>query len=157
MCSIKKKKNYWAETAVGAQVTQDDVSVSAVSLRGQHVPVAVLPHPDQVPGHGQHAVWADPSSLPQADRKDHEEGVWGQSGPTRQKAQITDGRYDNAEDHLAGDRVSHQPHLDWTVGSALVAQNTSFNKTIKRSSVDGVGNRPMCTEEHTVLVSDAVE
>lgn len=66
-----------------------NASVPAVSLWGQHVPVALLPHPDQVPGHRQHPVRPDPAGLPQADREDHEEGVWGQSRPPRQGALIT--------------------------------------------------------------------
>lgn len=36
-------------------------------------------------------MWSDSSSLPKADRKDSEEGVWGEGGPTHQIAQITDG------------------------------------------------------------------
>lgn len=63
--------------------------VPAVSLRGQHVPLAVLPHTVQVPGHGQHPVWTDPSSLSEADRKDAEEGFRGEGGPTRQAAQVS--------------------------------------------------------------------
>lgn len=61
--------------AQGSALTLDNVSVSAVSLSGQYVPVAVLPHPDQVPGHSQHSVRSDSSSLPKADRKDHEKSV----------------------------------------------------------------------------------
>lgn len=73
---------------LGSQLTRDHDSVPAVSLRRQHVPVAVLPDPDQVLGHGEHPVWSHPSGLPQADREDHEEGVRGQSGAARQAALI---------------------------------------------------------------------
>lgn len=71
------------------------VCVPAVSLRGQHVPLALLPHTVQVPGHRQHPVWTDPSSLPQADRKDSEEGFRGEGGPTRQAAQVRRRREEN--------------------------------------------------------------
>lgn len=63
---FKKKKHPHKHThkTLGLELTWADVSVFAVSLRGQHVPVALLPHPDQVPGHGQHALWSDSPSLP---------------------------------------------------------------------------------------------
>lgn len=75
-------------SSFGIVTHQGLVSVSAVPFWRQHVPVPLLSHPDQVPGHGEHAVWSDSSSFPQANRKDNEEGIRGESGAQSQTGQM---------------------------------------------------------------------
>ena len=64
--------------------------LSTVSIGGQPLPVSVLPHPDQVSGHGQHPVWSHTAGVPQAGGEDHEESVRAESGPPRATLSLTD-------------------------------------------------------------------
>jgi len=60
--------------------------LATVPVGGQPLPVPVLPHADQVPGHGQHPVRPHPTGLPQAGGEDHEESVRAESDPPRATA-----------------------------------------------------------------------
>lgn len=79
------KCNLW----LGPEMVMYTYSCFSVSSWGKHVPVLVLSSPDQILGHGQHAMWQSSSGVPEADREDHEGRVWAKSGPPRPATEQT--------------------------------------------------------------------